>query len=54
MNGNTAFAEYLIKAGAKLNTEDDQHKTPLDYAKQYGHNEITILLSSNKKQKLSQ
>ncbi len=39
-----AVTEFLIKEGAEINTYDNKWKTPLDYAIELKHADLTNLL----------
>ena len=43
-NEKMAVTEFLIKEGAEINTYDNKWKTPLDYAVEFKHAELTNLL----------
>ncbi len=42
--GYTEIVEALIKAGAVLDVKDNDGKTALDYAKEFGYTKVTRIL----------
>jgi ankyrin repeat protein len=44
IDGRLKMVKYLIRHGAQLNIFDADGKSPLDYARQFEHQEIEALL----------
>jgi ankyrin repeat protein len=47
LNGHSAIVEALLKKGADADEKDAVGKTPFDYANQYGHEKVAILLKTS-------